>query len=411
MNIKSSLLATIALVGLLQLASCGSDDGDTSSPSGQLPISEFSVSDMDNFGNASDIYLKLSLTSTSNITSLRVLVSESVLSLEEAIATTSFQELPIDETQSASLSASLNTSGGNTISEGNNYNIYILGLFQNEDFTAAISMVQTLALENDIIVTTPTLTGDFNATEDIVIANDGTMYANGGNLSPSIIYKITSEGASSVFYDGMQQAIGITLDDGGNVYASNFLGTMITKITPSGEASDYAVSSKLSGGGGLSFDGAGNLFNTFAASPTIFKINNGEVEDHFISASLISPIGIAFDEVRNVLYVGSFNTGEIFQLSESLELTTIAEIPASIGHLAYVDDHLYATGWNEHQVFKVSLSGEVIATMGTGQNGNQDGSAENAQFSQPNGIAVTEDGRYVYVTQGNGTLRKVIMNR
>jgi DNA-binding beta-propeller fold protein YncE len=205
--------------------------------------------------------------------------------------------------------------------------------------------------------------------------------------------------------------VGIALDTEGKIYSSNFNNTTIKKTTPVGVTSNLVTNNLLTGGGGLAFDNDGNLFNTFFSSATLYKITNGVVTEFTTSNLFNGPVGLTYDKVRGELYVASFNSGKILNVAVDGTVTEVADTPATIGHLAYANDHFYVTGWNEHKVYKVSLTGAIVETIGRGTNADLDGPAASAQFSQPNGIAVSPDGRYVFVSQGNGKLRKIIMAR
>lgn len=246
--------------------------------------------------------------------------------------------------------------------------------------------------------------------EDIAVGPDGEIYVVGGDTAPEVVYKVTPGGSSSVFSSNHQQPVGIDIDADGNLYVSNFNATNIQKITPSGVVSTFATSEALSGGGGIAIDNNGVLFNAFFAGNTIFQITEGSVETYLSNGSLQGLVGMTYDPEEEKLYAANFNDGTIFHVDTDGSITIIANLPLSIGHLAYRDGFFYATNWFEHRVMQVSLNGEISATIGTGDNGDRDGS-EDATFNSPNGIAVSLDSKYVYVSQGNGKLKKIILER
>jgi hypothetical protein len=69
----------------------------------------------------------------------------------------------------------------------------------------------------------------------------------------------------------------------------------------------------------------------------------------------------------------------------------------------------YATGFNEHKVFVVSMDGEILATIGNGNPATVDGTSSQSSFFNPNGIAVSKDGKYLFISQGDGALRKIVL--
>lgn len=395
--------------------SCSDDTGGgVTGPVGELRFSNLTVTDLGNAGDASDVFLNYTLGSDLSILKeLRFMISPVELSQTQAsqVASANYQTLSTTESFQNYLDENLMDTDGNVIREEVTYNLYALALFNDTEIKSILSDPIIFSLENETIVTTPTLSGTFNAMEDITIAQDGTLYANGGGSNPSALYKVTPTGESSILSNQMSHAVGIALDDAGNIYASSFTSAIIKKITPTGEASDFISDNRLSGGGGVAIDNDGNLFNTFFATATLYKFKDGTLEAFTSSSAFNGPVGVTYDKERNKLYVASFNTGKIFHISATGEVTEIADTPATIGHISYANDHFYITGWREHQVYQVSLDGQIIETIGLGVDGQLDGGPDRARFSQPNGIEASADGKYVYVTQGNGKLRKLIMAR
>lgn len=413
MKTKLFTLILNAFIGLMAISACSDNDDDTEPIT--VAFTHFEVSDQENLNNSADIHLSYAIEGDiTTVDELRLLISKSPLTQQEAVQIPSgnYQVSTISESLRALLDENLSDTDGDLITEGTNYNTYLLGVFQNDEIVPIFSASSSVMLSNETVVTTPQLNGSFNGSEDIAIGSDGTLYISGGQTAKNNLYEITPEEVSSVLNDTMNHPVGIALDDDGNIYTSNFESIIIKKTTPAGIATDFATDSQLVGGGGLVFDNDGNLFNTFFASTSIYRITEGNVEVFASSSSFSGPVGMSYDKERNNLYVANFNGGKIFLVSEDgAEITEVANTPATIGHLSYANDHFYITGWNEHKVYKISLEGEIIQTIGSGSNSQIDGSINVAAFSQPNGIEATSDGRYVYVTQGNGRLRKIVMPR
>lgn len=413
MNSKHSTLITALLIAFTFI-SCSGDDGGGETPTGQFSTGSLALSDTENQGNGSDVRLSYTITSDLSILQeIRLFFSRSALSLDEAIqvAASGYKTISLSASEEINLDTSLSDTDGNPVTEDVVYQVYLLGVFQNAEIPSILSTATPFTLKNETLVTTMELTGGFNAMEDVVIASDGTIYVNGGGNSPSNLYKVTAEGVSSILSSELDGAVGIAIGPDGNIYSSNFNNNTIKRITPAGTTTNLITDNRLTGGGGLVFDNDGNLFNAFFSSSTLYKITQGTATE-FVSNNLFNgPVGLTYDKVRGELYVASFNSGKIFNVATDGTVTEVADTPATIGHLAYANDHFYVTGWNGHKVYKVSISGQIVETMGTGTNAQRDGVASVAQFSQPNGIDATSDGRYLYVSQGNGTLRKIIMAR
>ena len=163
---------------------------------------------------------------------------------------------------------------------------------------------------------------------------------------------------------------GITLDDDGNVYVSNYAFSGVHQITQDGEVNIYSQDSRLEGGVGITFDDNGNL------------------------------------------YVGNFITGDIIKIGSDKSKELLATIPTVkqrevIGYMTYLDGFLYATGIGEHVIYKVSLTGDSSILAGSGTEGTVDGGYLQASFDRPNGIVGDPNKNVIYVTEADGAFRLI----
>lgn len=413
---KSSII--VGLISLALFTNCSSNDAEvekvTKSPAlAKLKLS--AVTDIENKGNGADISINYSVTGVdlSAIKELRLFASTATdFTIEDLLQVPASNYHTITElnAQKDIDDASLNDTKGNPIVENQNYTISLLAIYKDEAAAPTLSNSKLLTLKNEIVVTTLKLPSNFLASEDIAIASNGTLYINEG-FQGSKLYKITPDGTSSVLSNALNGSVGIALDSDENIYASNFNSRIINKITPDGTVTDYINDNRLVGGGGVTFDNDGNLYNTFYATRDIYKINSDTIEVVASSTVFNGPVGMTYDKEREKLFVASFDTGEIFYVAEDGTVTEIVDTDLTIGHLSYASNHFYATGWNQHKVYKIALDGEIVERIGSGNNQQKDGTVQEASFSQPNGIEATPDGSYIYVSQGNGKVRKIIMQR
>lgn len=367
--------------------------------------------DYENLGNSADIEINYNiLKDITTIKEVRLFIStSSEMTANHLLKVSNYQLMPVSESVKTMLTANLNDTNGNLVTEGKSYTIYLLGIIKGQK-KVILSNPKLITLTNKTVVTTPKITGEYKAQEDLVITKDGTLYVNEGHKGTKL-FKITPDGKSSVLSNAMEGPVGITLDKDENIYTSSYGNTVIKKTTPLGVVSNYATDARLKGGGGLVFDVDGNLFNTYYGTTSLFKITHKNVENLVSSSSFNGPVGITYNKEQNKLYVGSFKSGKIFLVSNTGNITEIVDTDLSIGHLSYANNYIYATGWEEHKVYKISLGGKIISKIGTGNNVHIDGFIKEASFTQPNGIEATEDGKYIYITQGNGKLRKIILAR
>lgn len=407
----SDLKYLVSLFVIICFSSSCSED-ESPEVEDELIFSNLSLTDLGNGGDASDFHLTGFLDGNiESLSSLKLFLikGEEALDVDAVVASTSFQNLAVSKTLSIQIDSELEDSDSEVVTEDVPYQVIVQGTFSSgETFIEELS--SAVMLKNEIVLTTPSLNGNFNATEDIVAAPDGTLYVAGGATDPNSIYKVSPNGESSIFSSGHSNPVGITIDKEGNLYASNFQATTIHKISASGVVSDFISDPLLSGGGGVAIDNDGVLYNAFFAKPTLFRYQNNVLDEFVNNSSFNGPVGMDYDPIEDQLYVSSFSNGKIFSIEKDGTITEIADTPASIGHLAYFNNHFFVTGWNEHKVYQVAADGEIVATLGSGVVGNRDGN-ENATFTNPNGIAVSPDGKYVYVSQGDGKLRKIILPR
>lgn len=141
----------------------------------------------------------------------------------------------------------------------------------------------------------------------------------------------------------------------------------------------------------------------------------GLADGHFTEAQFCNPQGMAWDRVRQFLYVADTNNHAIRRLDLTNQIvTTIAgtgsqsrilyphggkalETPLnSPWDLALVDDQLFVAIAGSHQIWQMPLQQGVMMTYaGTGAEGCVDGSAEIAAFAQPSGLATDGDRLFI----------------
>ena len=134
------------------------------------------------------------------------------------------------------------------------------------------------------------------------------------------------------------------------------------------------------------------------------------ITDISTDPALNGPVGLAYDDLGN-LYVGNFNNREIYLVQANGDLQYIATVGGSsnLGFIAYAQGRLWGTVLGEHKIYQIDPTGTdaVILFAGSTAGGN-DGDLSSATFNQPNGIAFSEDGQTMYVTDfGSKNLRVI----
>lgn len=192
--------------------------------------------------------------------------------------------------------------------------------------------------------------------------SSGTIYAANG-AEGSKVYAVTEDGHVTDFAEGLNGPIDITNDANDNIYVSNFYSATISKITPDGEVTDFAT--VMEGPAGMVTDSHGNIYvahygGAFTADgDTIMKITpEGETSVFSQGGFLLSPTGLAIDPNDN-LYTANFNEGSIIKITPEGEQSIITRIGSSggyaIGHLAYANGRLYATGLANQKIYIIRI--------------------------------------------------------
>ncbi len=263
---------------------------------------------------------------------------------------------------------------------------------------------QAMAL--DVTTLTPT---PFQASGDVAVAPNGDIYvadygvklsqANGSN-----VYKVTPEGDVSLFATGFFSATGNTFGPDGMLYQSNGGAVGVDRIDANGNKTAYARNGGIAGPIGIAFNSAGDLFVNNCGNSTVSRVTPNGTVQLFSSSNLLScPNGLAIDEDDN-LYAVNFNNGVITKITPQGVASFFARTPGSPskpagsnGHITFGNGQLYLVSNATHQVFSLSLTGELNVIAGSGVWGRGDGEALAANFSLPNGIDISPDGTKLYV--------------
>ncbi len=234
-----------------------------------------------------------------------------------------------------------------------------------------------------------------DAAGNLYVADIGQIPSRRGNT----VYRITPEGGFEVYAQGeaLLGASGNAFDSLGNLFQANFSGREVSRITPDGQITSVG---RASGPVGIAIDADGNLFVAECTGQSILRITpDGESSTIAQGSPLNCPNGITIDDKGN-LYIANFGNGWVVRMGPDGQLARLAELPGgNNGHLVFLDGRLFVVDRGSHQIYVVSLDGEVALLAGSGERGWEDGSALEASFSLPNGIAASPDGSALYVNQ------------
>lgn len=213
------------------------------------------------------------------------------------------------------------------------------------------------------------------------------------------IYRIAPDGTTSVFAEGFYGATGLAIDSHGNFFQANIRGNVINKITPDGKVSVFA-SEGLEGPVGVVIDDHDTLWVANCGGGSIQKVTREGVSTRFAESELFKcPNGITADE-EHTLYTANFYSGDVIKITPEGAVSVLATLPGNNnGHLVYLDNNLYVVARTAHQIYQVSLGGEVTLFAGSGEKGGKDGPRLEATFCYPNDIAISPDGKTFYVNE------------
>jgi sugar lactone lactonase YvrE len=213
------------------------------------------------------------------------------------------------------------------------------------------------------------------------------------------IFKITPTGSVSLFAKGFQGASGNAFDSQGNLFQANIRGNTISRIGPDGTSRLFTRQAILSPVG-IAIDKTDTLFVCNCGDSSIIRVTKEGKGKRLVRSPLLQcPNGITLDEAGN-LYVSNFFNGDVIKITPHGKASQLATLPGqNNGHLVYHRGLLFVVARAAHQVYKVGLDGSVTLFAGTGSRGNRDGEPLNASFSLPNDIAVSPDGRMLYLNE------------
>ena len=242
------------------------------------------------------------------------------------------------------------------------------------------------------------LTNDLNINSPLGSALDssGNLFvANSGN---NTITKISTTGSATQFAVtsvSLNKPRGLAFDNSNtNLYVANYGTNSILKIIlSSGVASTFSNSTSVAKCSGLAFDSSGNLYVSTATSNTIVKISSSGTVTNFSSSSLLSsPFGLTFDSLGNLYVTNSTNTSVIKITSTG---TTTSFITSSlINNPSYIacdnNNTLYIANYGNNNILAITHLA-VISIF-----------SENSLIDKPTGISINST-RYLFVINNTGT--------
>jgi sugar lactone lactonase YvrE len=256
---------------------------------------------------------------------------------------------------------------------------------------------------------TVTTFADGTPDDAIALDSNGNIYAS--NFTGDSVFKFTPTGEMSYFITGLDTPNGIDFDLNDNLYLCDWQANLIYRFNPDG-TEDASITIPQNPSGMIKeFDSDVDMIYTRYTGNSIHRITPfGDITLISDAPQLDGPVGLAYDGEGN-LFVGNYNNRVIYKVLENGDLQYIALVGSSsnLGFIAYSQGYLWGTVLGEHKIYKIDPNGidDVVLFAGSTQ-GNEDGDISVARFNAPNGIAFSEDGETMYVTDFNSKNLRVI---
>ncbi len=297
----------------------------------------------------------------------------------------------------------------------------------------------------------------FNNPSAVAVDQNGNVYvADTYNhkirkITPSRVVT-TFAGSTQGFADGIGSAAkfnaprGITIDASGNLYIADTSNNKIRKITPNGDVTTIAGSTKgdIDGTGttaqftdpiGITVDANNNIY----VSDNYYKIKKitpsgvvttfagsirGYADGAGSEALFINPDAIAVNTNGNLCVADSGNhkireitpsgfvttiTGSTSGFADSINIITPPKFAAPDSVVLDSSGNVYVADTNNHKIRKITPSG-VVSTLAGSTQGDTDGTGIAAQFNYPTGIAIDVSGNLYVAENNNSKIRKITPN-
>lgn len=233
-------------------------------------------------------------------------------------------------------------------------------------------------------------------------------------------------------------ASAITTDNNNNVYISDVNGYLY-KVTPSGIMTRVVNNNgdlvKFSSSTGMCFDSKNNLFIAEFSNNRILKFSSlgilsifsgegaGSTDGNISVAKFREPSGIVCDAEDN-LYISEYKNNRIRKISSNGIVSTLAGSAVrgridGVGSEATFNgprgitidknNNLFITDSDNNAIRMLTPKRRVITISG-GSYGDKNGIDLAAEFANPRGIAINPEGILFIGDNGNGELRKIILD-
>ncbi len=219
-------------------------------------------------------------------------------------------------------------------------------------------------------------------------------YTNGN------LYEIKLDGTVSTLVTGFSNLAGGGIDKAGNFYFSGIAAGTVLKLNEDNSYSE--VTSGINQPVGvLPTDNEDEIYVASYGASTLYLVNTatGTKTSFAVANGINGPDAIVYHDDGDIL-IANFNNNRIHKVTSGGEVSLFATIPSNgfLGYLALGESKIYTAAFSGKKIYEVTMDGQITHIAGSGEEGKVDGSALDATFTTPNGVALSPTGDTLLVT-------------
>ncbi|MBN8568673.1 MAG: T9SS type A sorting domain-containing protein [Ignavibacteria bacterium] len=248
------------------------------------------------------------------------------------------------------------------------------------------------------------VTGPSTFDDCLTLSASGDLFAS--RYNGTTITKITPAGMTSIFASGLSTPNGTAFGPGGYLYVTNNIANgRITRLSPAGVMDTLIASIPYPTS--IFFESDTSMLIPSYQTNKIYRAKlNGTYTELYSGQGMNGPVDIDRASDGNLL-VANYTDGKIFKVAGGV-FTQIAKIPGPLGFMCVANNFIYATGFGNNRIYKITMAGDTSTFAGTGQGGQTNGPVRNATFNAPNGITASRTGDTLYISDYNARSLRMI---